>query len=44
MPIEVPEHIEELCEEIAVIPDKGENIIKTAAYLHLQLKNCKYVV
>ena len=39
MPDEVPGEIEELCDEVMDIPDKGENIIKTAAYIHCKFEN-----
>jgi len=39
LPQEVPFEIEELCEELRDIPDKGDNIIKTAAYLHCKFEN-----
>lgn len=39
MPEEVPASICELCEEISGIPDKGENILKAAAYLHCKFEN-----
>ena len=39
MPEEVPNDMVQLCEEIAEIPDKGENILKTAAYLHCKFEN-----
>lgn len=39
LPEEVPFEIEELCEELQGIPDKGDNIIKTAAYLHCKFEN-----
>lgn len=39
LPEEVVEEIEELCDEIKDIPDKGENIIKTAAYIHCKFEN-----
>lgn len=38
-PEDVEVEIKELCEEITDIPDKGENIIKTAAYLHCKFEN-----
>lgn len=39
LPEEVTSEIEELCEELKDIPDKGDNIIKTAAYLHCKFEN-----
>ena len=39
MPEEVSGEIEELCDEIKDIPDKGENILKTAAYIHCKFEN-----
>lgn len=39
LPEEVAGEIEELCEEIKDIPDKGENILKTAAYIHCKFEN-----
>lgn len=39
LPEEVADEIQELCEEIRDIPDRGENIIKTAAYLHCKFEN-----
>ena len=39
LPEEVPSEIEELCDEILNIPDKGENILKTAAYIHCKFEN-----
>lgn len=39
LPEEVSEEIEELCDEIRDVPDKGENIIKTAAYIHCKFEN-----
>lgn len=39
LPEEVPEEIAELCEEIKEITDKGENILKAAAYLHCKFEN-----
>lgn len=39
MPDEVAGEIEELCDEIKDIPDKGENIFKTAAYIHCKFEN-----
>lgn len=39
LPEEVPSEIEELCDEILNIPDKGENILKTAAYIHYKFEN-----
>lgn len=39
LPEEVPGEIEELCEELADIPDRGENILKAAAYIHCKFEN-----
>lgn len=39
LPEEVPGEVEELCEEIAEIPDVRENILRTAAYLHCKFEN-----
>ena len=39
LPDEVADEIEELCEEIQDIADKGENILKTAAYIHCKFEN-----
>ena len=39
LPEEVPVEIEELCDEMQNIPDKGDNIIKAAAYLHCKFEN-----
>lgn len=39
LPEEVSSEIEELCGELRDIPDKGDNIIKTAAYLHCKFEN-----
>lgn len=39
LPEEVAAEIEELCDEIRDIPDKGENILKTAAYIHCKYEN-----
>lgn len=36
---EVSPEIEELCEELLDIPDKGDNILKAAAYLHCKFEN-----
>lgn len=38
-PEEVSGEIEELCDELQEIPDKGENILKAAAYLHCKFEN-----
>lgn len=38
-PEDVPGEIEELCDEIRDVADKGENIIKTAAYVHCKFEN-----
>lgn len=38
-PNDVPGEINELCEELNDIQDKGENIIKAAAYLHCKFEN-----
>lgn len=39
LPEEVPGEIQELCEELEDIPDRGENIFKAAAYLHCKFEN-----
>lgn len=39
LPEEVSSEIEELCGELRDIPNKGDNIIKTAAYLHCKFEN-----
>ena len=39
LPEEVPEEITELCEELQGIPDRGENILRAAAYLHCKFEN-----
>lgn len=39
LPEEVPGEIAELCEELCDIPDRGENIIRAAAYLHCKFEN-----
>ena len=39
LPEEVAGEIEELCDEVKDIPDRGENIIKTAAYIHCKFEN-----
>lgn len=39
LPEEVPGEIEELCEELKDIPDKGENVFRAAAYLHCKFEN-----
>lgn len=39
LPEEVASEIEELCEEMRDIPDKGENVLKAAAYLHCKFEN-----
>lgn len=39
LPDEVPTEIQELCEEMQDIQDKGENILKAAAYLHCKFEN-----
>lgn len=39
LPEEVPGEIEELCEELLDIPDRGDNILKAAAYLHCKFEN-----
>lgn len=31
--------IKELCAEFQNIPEKGENVLKTAAYLHCKFEN-----
>lgn len=35
----LPEEIKELCEELRDIPDRGDNIITSAAYLHCKFEN-----
>ena len=39
LPSEVPDEISELCEEMLDIPDRGDNILKAAAYLHCKFEN-----
>lgn len=39
LPEEVAGEIEELCEEVNSIKDVGDNIIKTAAYIHCEFEN-----
>lgn len=39
LPEEVAQEIEELCEEIREITDKGDNLLKAAAYLHCKFEN-----
>lgn len=39
LPEEVAGEVEELCEEMQNVPDKGENVIKAAAYLHCKFEN-----
>ncbi|MBC5754969.1 Fic family protein [Roseburia sp. BX0805] len=39
LPDEVPGEIDELCEELVDIPDKGDNIFKAAAYIHCKFEN-----
>ncbi len=39
LPEEVPGEVEELCEELRDVPDRGENILKAAAYLHCKFEN-----
>lgn len=39
LPEEVAGEIEELCEEIQNISDRGDNIIKTSAYIHCKFEN-----
>ncbi len=39
LPEEVAAEVEELCEELGEIPDKGDNIFKAAAYLHCKFEN-----
>ncbi len=39
LPEDVEDEISELCEEIENIDDRGDNIIKTAAYLHCKFEN-----
>ena len=38
-PEDVPMEIQELCEEMEDVPDRGENIWKAAAYLHCKFEN-----
>lgn len=39
LPEEVPGEIAELCEELEEVPDRGENILKAAAYAHCKFEN-----
>lgn len=39
LPEDVPGEIEELCEELIGVQDKGENILRAAAYLHCKFEN-----
>lgn len=39
LPEEVASEIEELCDELTDIPDRNDNIIRTAAYLHCKFEN-----
>lgn len=39
LPEDVEEEIQELCDELLSVPDKGNNIIKAAAYLHCRIEN-----
>lgn len=39
LPEEVAQEIEELCDEMIDITDKGDNIIKAAAYIHCKFEN-----
>ena len=39
LPNEVAAEMEELCEELRDIADKGDNILKAAAYLHCKFEN-----
>lgn len=39
LPDEVDVEIKELCAELQNIPEKGENVLKTAAYLHCKFEN-----
>ena len=39
LPEEVEEEINELCDELDGIPDKGDNILKAAAYIHCKFEN-----
>lgn len=39
LPEEVPGELDELCEELMQVSDKGENIFKAAAYLHCKFEN-----
>lgn len=38
-PEDVPNEIDELCEEIQKVADKGDNIIEAAAYVHCKFEN-----
>lgn len=39
LPEEVPGEIKELCDELTDIPDRGENILKAAGYIHCKFEN-----
>ena len=39
LPADVPNEIDELCDELRDIPDRGDNIIKAAAYIHCKFEN-----
>lgn len=39
LPEEVSTEIEELCDELRHVPDRGDNIVKAAAYLHCKFEN-----
>lgn len=39
LPEEVSGEVEELCEELSEIPDRSDNILKAAAYLHCKFEN-----
>lgn len=39
LPGDVESEIQELCEELLDVPDRGDNILKAAAYLHCRIEN-----
>lgn len=39
LPEEVPQEIAELCDELCDIPDRGNNILNAAAYVHCKFEN-----
>lgn len=39
LPADVPDEMKDLCKEMTDVPDKGENILKAAAYLHCKFEN-----